>query len=57
MAKKISDCTFDGCDPCSCDCDECLLARDFNMTQAEIDRLAEYTELDYLRDSASTMGY
>jgi|LakMenE18May11ns_1017448.scaffolds.fasta_scaffold9768616_1 hypothetical protein len=53
----ISDCTFDGCDPCSCDCDECLVAREFGMTEAEIDQLAEYTALDSLRDDAKAMGY
>jgi hypothetical protein len=53
----ISDCTFDGCDPCSCDCDECAVAREFGIVEAEIDQHDEYTALDYLRDSASTMGY
>lgn len=53
----ISDCTFDGCDPCSCDCDECAIAREFGDVDALADQLAEYTALDYLRDAANTMGY
>ena len=54
---RISDCTFDGSDPCSCDCDECAIAREFGDVDALADELADYTALDCLRDDACAMGY